>query len=66
MSALAWHLLRGVAAAALLAAAFSLRVGQPYTTILLLPAAVLLLRFCPMCWLLGLAERLRDLSVQRG
>lgn len=66
MTAVAWHLLRGLGAAALIAAAFLRSAGPSWTAFLLLPAAALLLRGCPMCWLLGLAERLRALSTHRG
>ena len=66
MTALARHLLRGLAAAALIAAALLPPGGPTWTAILLLPAAMLLLRGCPMCWLLGLAERVRALSIERG
>ena len=66
MSALAWHLLRGLAAAALVAAALCPPGSPSWTAILLLPAAALLLRGCPMCWLLGLAERLRILPTEQG
>ena len=67
MTAVAWHLLRGLGAAVLIAAALLPNGGglSP-AAILLLPAAALLLRGCPMCWLLGLAGRLRALSTQRG
>ena len=66
MSALAWHLSRGLTAAALVAAALLLQAGPPWAAVPLLLAAALLLRGCPMCWLLGLAERLRALSTERG
>ncbi len=66
MTALAWHLSRGLGAAALIATAFLPHAGPSWLALLLLPAAVFLLRGCPMCWLLGLAERLRALSTQRG
>lgn len=65
MSALAWHLSRGLGAAVLIAGACLLHAGPFWLAVLFLPAA-LLLRGCPMCWLLGLAERLRALSTQRG
>lgn len=63
---MAWHLLRGLGAALLVAAALFPDGGPSWAAVLLLPAAALLLRGCPMCWLLGLAERLRALSTQRG
>lgn len=59
MTALAWRLLRGPGAAALVAAALRPPAGPPW-------AALLLLRGCPMCCLLGLADHLRALSNQRG
>ena len=66
MTAVVWHLLRGLAAAALVALALASAGGASWTALLFLAAAALLLRGCPMCWLLGLAERLRTLSPQRG
>ena len=66
MTAVAWHLLRGLGAAVLVAAALLRHAGPSWAALLLLPAAALLLRGCPMCWLLGLAERLRAHSNQRG
>ncbi len=61
MSALGWHVLRGAAAVALLVAGFSPGWPSPWPALLSLPLAAVLLRGCPMCWLLGLAERLRAL-----
>jgi hypothetical protein len=50
------HVVRGVLGLPLLVAAVALvPVGGPATLLLLLPA-VLLLRGCPTCWLLGLAQ----------
>jgi hypothetical protein len=52
------HLLRGLGAASLLAAAFI--VGNAYIWLVppLLVGAVILLRGCPACWLIGLFETL--------
>ena len=66
MSAVAWHLLRGLGAGVLIAAALLPPDGSSWAAFLLLPPVALLLRGCPMCWLLGLAERLQALSIQRG
>ena len=66
MTAVAWHLLRGLGAVALVAAALLPSAGPFWAAILLLPAAALLLRGCPMCWLLGLAERVRALLGPRS
>ena len=66
MTAVAWHLLRGLGAAVLVAAALLPHADPSWAAFLLLFPAALLLRGCPMCWLLGLAERLRALSTQRG
>lgn len=50
------HVVRGVLGLPLLVAAFALvPVWGPATLLLLVPA-VLLLRGCPTCWLLGLAQ----------
>ncbi|AJW28882.1 hypothetical protein Z042_25335 [Chania multitudinisentens RB-25] len=53
------HLLRGVAALALLITAFLAHV-HALVFILLLGAAFMLLRGCPMCWLASLFERLQS------
>ena len=66
MTAVAWHMVRGLGAAALVAAAVFPPVALAQVGFLLLLPAALLLRGCPLCWLLGLAERLRALSTQRG
>lgn len=66
MTETAWHLLRGLGAAALVAAALHSALGPPWASSLLLIPAALLLRGCPMCWLLGLVDRLRALSNHRG
>ncbi len=66
MTAVAWHLLRGLGAVALVAAALLPNAGPSWAAILLLPAAALLLRGCPMCWLLGLTERVRALLGPRS
>ena len=56
MTALAWHLLRGLGAAALVGVALVPPAGLSCVTLLLLPLAALLLRGCPMCWLIGLIK----------
>ena len=59
MTAVAWHLLRGLCAGALVLAALFPPAGPPWAALLLLLPAALLLRGCPMCWLIGLIETLR-------
>ena len=66
MTTVAWHRLRGLGAAVLVAAAPLRHAGPSWAVLLLLPAPALLLRGYPMSWLLGLAKRLRALSNQRG
>ena len=66
MTAVVWHGLRGLVAAALITLAFLPHAGSSWAPLLLLPPAAVLLRGCPLCWLLGLAERLRARSIQRG
>jgi hypothetical protein len=48
------HLLRGVAAALLLAVAFYFSTVYPLLAIPAVIGAFFLLRGCPMCWLIGL------------
>ena len=53
------HLLRGLGAASLLALSWYVGARQPAFTLAIIPmliGAVLLLRGCPMCWLMGLLE----------
>ncbi|MEJ6004724.1 hypothetical protein WG899_04125 [Paucibacter sp. AS339] len=54
------HLLRGAAALALLACVllFSQSLGT-VASVLAVLGAVLLMRGCPMCWLLGLIETIK-------
>ncbi len=54
------HLLRGLAAAALIATAVFFSQGHPILIALLIIGAMLLLRGCPMCWLMGLFETMRN------
>lgn len=50
------HLLRGLGAVLLLIAAFMFGREQVWLVPPLLVGAVILLRGCPMCWLVGLFE----------
>lgn len=50
------HLLRGAAAAALLACAVALFQTQVFVALLAVGGALLLMRGCPVCWLMGLFE----------
>jgi len=54
--AVSMHLLRGLGAAALLVAAVVFGGEQTWLLPLLLLGAVVLLRGCPMCWLVGLFD----------
>lgn len=56
MTAVAWHLLRGLGAATLIVVALHPPADLSWVTLPLLPLAALLLRGCPMCWLVGLIE----------
>lgn len=53
-----WHLLRGAGAFALIAVAMRLSAGHSWVGPPAVVGALLLLRGCPMCWLIGLLERL--------
>lgn len=55
---LALHLLRGVLGIAAFAAAIRSTEAHPWAALGLLVLAVLALRGCPVCWLVGLIERL--------
>lgn len=50
------HLLRGAAAVALLVLGFVYTSAMPWLLPISLVGAVVLLRGCPMCWLMGLFD----------
>ncbi len=50
------HLLRGILGVAALYAAFSTMNDTVWPSIILLPAAIFLLKGCPLCWTMGLIE----------
>ena len=50
------HLLRGVIAAVLLPWAMANASSQPLLALVSVAAAVIAMRGCPMCWLVGLVE----------
>src|SRR5271166_5376512 len=52
------HLMRGAAAAALLAWAIVLQTAHPWLSLGAGVAALVALRGCPMCWTVGLVETL--------
>jgi hypothetical protein len=54
------HLLRGIGAVTLLVAAFAFGRDHVWLWPPLLIGAVVLLRGCPMCWLVGLLETIVD------
>ena len=53
---IAIHLLRGVFGILALYASFSTMNETIRPSIILLPAAIFLLKGCPMCWTMGLIE----------
>lgn len=53
------YLFRGFAALALLTVALTVH-AHPLVFVLLLGTSFMLLRGCPMCWLVGLFEKLRS------
>ena len=55
-----WHLLRGIAALIAIGVALRFGIDHPVVAIFAVLSAMLLLRGCPMCWLLGLFERIRQ------
>jgi hypothetical protein len=50
------HILRGVLGLAALYVSFSTMNEKIWPSLILLPAAVFLLKGCPMCWTMGLIE----------
>jgi hypothetical protein len=52
------HLMRGAAAAALLAWAIVDQTAHPWASLSAGVAALVALRGCPMCWTMGLVETL--------
>lgn len=55
-----WHLLRGANAIACVGVALYFGVDHPFIAVVAVPCAIFLMRGCPMCWMFGLVERLRD------
>jgi hypothetical protein len=64
------HLMRGAAAAALLACAIAQQTAHPWLSLSAGVAALVTLRGCPMCWTVGLVETLsqgrRDSTGERA
>ena len=58
LEALGAHLMRGAAAAALLAWAIVHQTAHPWLSLGAGVAALVALRGCPMCWTMGLVETL--------
>jgi len=69
-ASLSAHLMRGAAAAALLAFAIVDQAAHPWASLCAGIAALVALRGCPMCWTLGLLETLaqgrRDRTAERA
>lgn len=59
------HLVRGALGLPLLVAAFALVPAYGPLTLLLVVPAVVLLRGCPTCWLLGLAQTRTAVEARR-
>ena len=59
MTRLTAHLVRGATAAALLAWALMFAQTQPALSLVASVVAVIALRGCPACWMLGLWDTLR-------
>jgi hypothetical protein len=57
---IAMHLLRGVAAVTLIVYAYRIGDDQPALSIVAGIAAVVMLRGCPACWMIGLIETIRQ------
>lgn len=53
-----WHLARGLAAVLSLGGALRFGADHPFAAIVGIALAMFFLRGCPMCWLLGLLDRI--------
>ena len=53
------HLARGVIGVGALGVAVATSTPHPWAMIIALPAALLALRGCPLCWMVGLVETIR-------
>jgi hypothetical protein len=60
------HLLRGAAAIGLIFAAFFLSSYGVLWSAIAVIGAMMLLRGCPMCWLMGLFETIKNGRQRRG
>jgi hypothetical protein len=52
------HIVRGIAGLGLFAASLTVATSHPLLALGFVPAALVLLRGCPMCWTVGLLETL--------
>lgn len=59
-----WHLLRGIAALSAIDVALRVGIDHLVVAIFAVLSAIVLLRGCPMCWLLGLFERIGQSTPQ--
>lgn len=59
------HLARGVIGFGLVAASIALAPVVGWISLLLLPAGVVALRGCPMCWVAGLAQTMSRGRLER-
>lgn len=50
------HLVRGVIGMGALSCAFIAATSSPWLLLILVPVALIALRGCPMCWIMGLIE----------
>lgn len=62
---LSGHLLRGAAAFGLLAMAMDQQAAHPVTAVAAALLALVLLRGCPMCWVIGLIETVQQAGTHR-
>lgn len=58
-TSLAWHLLRGITGFSLLGLALFIAATHMVWAGLALVGGFVLLRGCPMCWMMGLVQRLQ-------
>lgn len=61
-----WHLARGLAALVCLGVALRVGTDHPFVAAAGVLLAMFFLRGCPMCWLLGLLDRVRTRTPRIG
>jgi hypothetical protein len=63
---LAHHLIRGGTAAAFIALAIAVASAQPLVSLAAIVGAVIVMRGCPLCWVIGLIETIANRTNMGG